>query len=75
MQSLTKDINTALSTLQNTPENQRLIYNVFFKFHKDRRWMAQTIDKWMHSRKMILQAADKNNGRKNIVITVADLRQ
>ena len=52
---LSKDINTALSTLPNTPENNEMIYNIFFKFHKNRKWSALTIDKWMFSRQMTLQ--------------------
>ena len=61
---LQKDINAALSTLENTPENNELVFNIFLKFHKDRKWMAQTIDKWMLSRQMILQQQVKRQGRK-----------
>ena len=61
---LQKDINAALSTLENTPENNELVFNIFFKFHKDRKWMARTIDKWMLSRKMVLQPQVKKQGVK-----------
>ena len=60
---LTKDIKTALSTLQNTPENQRLVYDIFFDFHRDRSWISNTIDKWMVSRKMKLKPPE-NIGKK-----------
>ena len=60
---LTKDLKRALSSLENTPENQLLVYNIFFEFHKDRSWMANAIDKWMISRKMKLQPLE-NDGKK-----------
>jgi hypothetical protein len=60
---LTKDLKKALSTLENTPENHQLVYNIFFEFHKSRSWMAKTLDKWFISRKMKLQP-QPNDGKK-----------
>lgn len=70
---LTKDLKKALSTLENTPENHRLVYNIFFEFHKSRSWMAKTIDKWFISRKMKLQPQE-NDGKKNTKTTEEVLR-
>jgi hypothetical protein len=61
---LTKDITSALCNLDNTTENNLLAYNIFVEFHKDRSWMANTIDKWLFIRKMILQPQVKVVGKK-----------
>ena len=64
---LTKDLKRALSTLQNTPENHKLVYHVFYEFHKDRDWSAETIDKWLLSKRMKLQPKENNGDRDYIM--------
>jgi hypothetical protein len=60
---LTKDLKAAISTLQNTPENNELVYKIFNDFHKDRDWMANCIDRWMYESKMNLEP-QVNEGKK-----------
>ena len=51
---LPKDIMKILSTYDNTPENQRLVYMIFHQFHRTRTWLAKTIDAFFQNNNMRL---------------------
>ena len=40
------DFKRIIRRLINNPSNQAMVYDVFHKFHKDRFWIANTVDKW-----------------------------
>ena len=55
-----------LRWLINNPINLAMDYNVFHKFHRDRFWIANTIDKWFEREKMMLDGEvriQKQNGK------------
>ena len=52
--------------LTNNPRNQAMVYDVFHKFHRDRFWIANMIDKWLQHEKMMLESeirTQKQNGK------------
>ena len=49
------DFKKILRRLSNNPRNQAMVYDVFQKFHRDRFWIANTIDKWLQREKMMLE--------------------
>ena len=43
-----------------------MVYDVFHKFHRDRFWIANTVDKWFEREKMMLKGEvqiQKENGK------------
>ena len=56
---LTNDIKAVLTTLENAPANNRLFYDVFFAFHKDRKWLSSVVDKFFIQENMKLTPAEK----------------
>ena len=60
------DFKKILRRLINNPINQGKVYDVFHKFHRDRFWIANAIDKWFQCEKMMLEGAvriQKQNGK------------
>ena len=60
------NIKRIIRRLTNNPRNQAMVYDVFHKFHRDRFWMANTIDKWFQHEKMMLESViqtHKQNGK------------
>ena len=49
------DYKKILRWLINNPRNQAMVYDVFHKFHRDRFWIANAIDKWFEWEKMMLE--------------------
>ena len=49
------DFKRILRRLMNNPRNQAMVYDVFHKFHRDRFWIANVIDKWFQCEKMMLE--------------------
>ena len=45
-----------IKRLNNNPQNQAMVYDVFHKFNRDRFWMANAIDKWFQCEKMVLES-------------------
>ena len=48
------DFKRILRRLINNPRNHAMVYDVFHKFHRDRVWIANVIDKWFLREKMML---------------------
>ena len=67
MQTLTpSDFKKILRWLINNPRNQTMVYEVFHKFHRDRFWIANAVDKWFEREKMMLEGEvwiQKENGK------------
>ena len=60
------DIKRILRRLINNPRNQAMVYDAFYKFHRDRFWIANAIDKWFQHQKMMLEGEiqiQKQNGK------------
>ena len=60
------DFKKILRKLINNPINQGKVYDVFHKFHRDRFWIANAIDKWFEREKMMLEGEvqiQKQNGK------------
>ena len=60
------DFKKILIKLINNPRNQGKVYDVFHKFHRDRFWIANVIDKWFKREKMMLEGEvriQKQNGK------------
>ena len=60
------DFKRILRRLINNPRNQAMVYDVFHKFHRDRFWIANAIDKWFQCGKMMLEGEvriQKQNGK------------
>ena len=60
------DFKRILRRLINNPRNQGMLYDVFHKFHRDRFWIADVIDKWFQHKKMMLEGEaqiQKQNGK------------
>ena len=60
------DFKKILRWLINNPRNQAMVYDVFHKFHRDRFWIANAIDKWFEREKMMLEGEvqiQKQNGK------------
>ena len=60
------DFKKILQWLINNPRNQAMVYDVFHKFHRDRFWIANAIDKWFECEKMMLEGEvqiQKQNGK------------
>ena len=49
------DFKKILRRLINNPRNQAMVYDVFHKFHSDRFWITNAIDKWFKREKMLLE--------------------
>ena len=49
------DFKKILRWLINNPRNQAMVYDVFHKFHRDRFWIANAVDKWFECEKMMLE--------------------
>ena len=49
------DFKKILRRLINNPRNQAMVYDVFHKFHRDRFWITNAIDKWFLREKMLLE--------------------
>ena len=49
------DFKRILRRLNINPRNQAMVYDVFHKFHIDRFWIANVIDKWFQCEKMMLE--------------------
>ena len=49
------DFKKILRWLINNPTNQTMVYDVFHKFHRDRFWIANAVDKWFEREKMMLE--------------------
>ena len=61
-----RDFKKILRWLINNPRNQAMVYNVFHKFHRDRFWIANAVDKWFEREKMMLEGEvriQKENGK------------
>ena len=50
-----RDFKTILRWLSNNPRNQKMDYEVIHKFHRDRFWIANAVDKWFELEKMMLE--------------------
>ena len=60
------DFKKILRWLINNPRNQAKVYDVFHKFHGDRFWIANVVDKWFEREKMVLEGEvqiQKQNGK------------
>ena len=60
------DFKKILRRLINNPRNQGKVYDVFHKFHRDRFWIANLIDKWFQHEKILLEGEgriQKQNGK------------
>ena len=69
------DFKTILRWLNNNPRNQKMVYDVIHKFHIDRFWIANAVDKLFECEKMMLEGEvriQKENGpsflRQNVVV-------
>ena len=49
------DFKKILRWLSNNPRNQKMVYDVVHKFHRDRFWIANTVEKWFEHEKMMLE--------------------
>ena len=49
------DFKKILRWLSNNPRNQKIVYDVIHKFHRDRFWIANAVDKWFEREKMMLE--------------------
>ena len=49
------DFKKILRWLINNPRNQKMVNDVVHKFHRDRFWIANTVDKWFEREKMMLE--------------------
>ena len=61
-----RDFKTILRWLSNNPRNQKMVYEVIHKFHRDRFWIANAVDKWFEREKMMLEGEvriQKENGK------------
>ena len=61
-----RDFKTILRWLSNNPRNQKMVYDVVHKFHRDRFWIANAVDKWFEREKMMLEGEvriQKENGK------------
>ena len=60
------DFKKILRRLINHQRNQGKVYDVFHKFHRDRFWIANAIDKWFEHEKMMVEGEvriQKQNGK------------
>ena len=60
------DFKTILRWLSNNPRNQKMVYDVVHKFHRDRFWIANAVDKWFERENMMLEGEVrilKENGK------------
>ena len=60
------DFKKILRRLINNPRNQGKVYDVLNKFHRDRFWIANAIDKWFKCEKMMVEGEvqiQKQNGK------------
>ena len=60
------DFKSILRRLINNPRNQDMVYDVFPKFHSNRYWIANMIDKWFQHEKTMLEGEvriQKQNGK------------
>ena len=60
------DFKKILRWLINNPRIQKMVYDVFRKFHRDRFWIANAVDKWFEHQKMMLEGEvwiQKENGK------------
>ena len=61
------DFKKILQWLSNNPRNQKMVYDVVHKFHRDRFWIANAVDKWFEREKMMLEGEvriQKENGKR-----------
>ena len=61
-----RDFKRILRWLSNIPRNQKMVYEVIHKFHRDRFWIANAVDKWFEREKMMLEGEvriQKENGK------------
>ena len=60
------DFKKILRWIIHNPENQKMVYDVVHKFHRDRFWIANAVDKWFEREKMMLEGEvriQKENGK------------
>ena len=60
------DFKKILRWLINNPRNQKMVYDFVHKFHRDRFWIANAVDKWFEREKMMLEGEaqiQKENGK------------
>ena len=60
------DFKKILRWLMNNARNQKMVYDVFHKFHSDMFWIAGAVDKWFKREKMMLEGEvriEKENGK------------
>ena len=60
------DFKKILRWLINNPRNQKMVYDVMHKFHRDRFWIANAVDNWFEREKMMLEGEvriQKENGK------------
>ena len=50
------DFKRIIRRLTNNTRNQAMVYDIFHKFHRDRFWIANAIDKWFQHEKMMLES-------------------
>ena len=61
-----RDFKTIQRWLINNPRNQKMVYEVIHKFHRDRFWISNAVDKWFEREKMMLEGGvrlQKENGK------------
>ena len=61
------DFKRIIRRLINNPRNQAMVYDVFHKFHRDRFWIANVIDKWFQREKMMLKGEIQTQKQKGSV--------
>ena len=60
------DFKKILRWLIINPRNQKMVFDVVHKFHRDRFWIADVVDKWFEREKMMLEGEvriKKENGK------------
>ena len=53
------DFRKVLNGLESTPDNHRTVFELVHLFHKDRHWLADSIDKWLLQEGMCLLPQQK----------------
>ena len=61
---LPKDMVKAICQLDNTPDNNLLVYKIFFEFHKKRHWLSKAIDVCLKEMNRRLKPKERTQGKK-----------
>ena len=66
------DYKKILRWLINNPKNPKMVYDIVHKFHRDKFWIANAVDKWFEREKMMLEdevRIQKENGMCQVFLT------